>query len=43
MTKYVIQFDSKRKYGILVMTFGLNKPMGYFCHMTDAKAWCEAN
>ena len=41
-TKYIIQFDLKGKYGIRVCTMS-GFAMGYFCHMNDAIAWCEAN
>jgi hypothetical protein len=41
-TKYIIQFDRKGKYGIRVCTMS-GIAMGYFCHMNDAVAWCEAN
>jgi hypothetical protein len=41
-TKYIIQFDRKGKYGIRVVTMS-GIAMGYFCHMNDAVAWCEAN
>jgi hypothetical protein len=41
-TKYIIQFDRKGKYGILVMTMS-GFAMGYFKHMNDAIAYCESN
>jgi hypothetical protein len=41
-TKYIIQFDRKGKYGIRVCTMS-GFAMGYFMHMNDAIAWCEAN
>jgi len=43
MTKYLIQPDSpsKRfKFRALTMSGNL---IGYFIHMNDAIAWCEAN
>jgi hypothetical protein len=41
-TKYIIQFDRRGKYGILVMTM-CGIAMGYFCHFDDAVAFCETN
>lgn len=42
MSKYIIQWDRKGKYGFRVTTMS-GRCMAFFCHMDDAIAWCEAN